>query len=690
MEYLFKVSFVVVIFYFSYKLFLQRDTFFEQNRWFLLVGLITAFIVPSIVIPNYIEYVPIELPVEEYNYVAVTNEKTPFNISDYLPFIYGIGVLCFLVRFFIQLTSLGSVIYKNKREKHGNYTYVKTSQNIAPFSFFNWIVYNPNDFNSIELNQIITHEKIHVQDYHSVDILITQLSCILLWFNPFIWFYNKDLKQNLEFIADHKAQNKISCKKTYQTTLLKTSLPSHQMVLSTNFYNSLIKKRIVMLHKSKSKKINLIKYTVVIPLVALFLMSFNVKDIYIEKEVPKPFKIEDRFNKNNLDLLLEENEPELLLEENKVVSKTNKTTPIEIKETNDKKINSAVIQEKTEVTLNKNTTDASLDKIKASLKEKGIDAKFKNIKRNSNGEITAIKINVSSKKANANYNVSSDNAIKPIIILINDNNISIGNKSTNNNVKEFIITGKVSDNEGEYLPGTTITIKNTNKGAITDFDGNYKIKTKEGDVLTFSYVGFDSKAIEVKAEEDINVILNEREGKGGKYKAVITRATTGDSSKVVIKTDNGKEPIYVINGKVLSKEEMEEIHPDLIKSVTVLKGEKATSIYGTEGENGVVIIEKKNDNKITIGLNNDDSDDEEIIVITEEEGDSNRFIMRSSGSNNKTKPLFIIDGKESKDDIEDLDPNNIEKINVIKGKKATEKYGDKGKNGVIEIITKKK
>jgi beta-lactamase regulating signal transducer with metallopeptidase domain len=140
------------------------------------------------------------------------------------------------------------------------------------------------NFTKKELEQIITHEKVHVDQHHSIDILLTQLTCITLWFNPFIWLYNKNLKQNLEFIADKNAQSKVTCKKSYQTTLLKTSMPSHQIVLSNHFYNSLIKKRIVMLHKSKSKKINLIKYAFIIPLLAIFLMSFNTKEVYIKKE----------------------------------------------------------------------------------------------------------------------------------------------------------------------------------------------------------------------------------------------------------------------------------------------------------------------------------------------------------------------------------------------------------------------
>ena len=107
---------------------------------------------------------------------------------------------------------------------------------MSPFSFFNWIVYNPAQFSSIELEQIITHEKVHANQKHSLDILLTHISTIVLWFNPFIWFFSNVLKQNLEFIADKETPKQTSSKKSYQYTLLKTSMPSHQLALSNSFY----------------------------------------------------------------------------------------------------------------------------------------------------------------------------------------------------------------------------------------------------------------------------------------------------------------------------------------------------------------------------------------------------------------------------------------------------------------------
>ena len=153
MEYLLKVSMLVGIFYICYKLFLQRETFFEQNRWFLLLGLITSFIIPFLVIPVYVEYTPVEI-LPNYNFtetpIEIENTKAPFTFLDFLPVVYYAGVVIFTVRFIIQLFSLSAIISRNKKEKIGKYNFIEVRKKIAPFSFFNWIIFNPNDFTKLE------------------------------------------------------------------------------------------------------------------------------------------------------------------------------------------------------------------------------------------------------------------------------------------------------------------------------------------------------------------------------------------------------------------------------------------------------------------------------------------------------------------------------------------------------------
>ncbi|TXG35172.1 M56 family metallopeptidase [Seonamhaeicola maritimus] len=694
MEYLLKASAVLAIFYLCYKLFLQRDTFFESNRGFLLMGLISAFLIPLVVIPVYVERAPILIDnfiIE--NAISVTQplEET-ISLLDILLYSYIAGVVFFLCRFLIQLISLVTILIKHESIKKGRFTYVRTHKNATPFSFFNWIVYNPELFNKTELEQVLTHEKVHARQHHSIDILLTQLACIVLWFNPFMWLYNKDLKQNLEFIADQNAQQKSNCKKSYQYTLLKTSMPTHQLALTNNFYNSLIKKRIVMLHKSKSKKSNLLKYALVIPILVIFLMSFNTKEIFVDAEVvPEENHLLDAY----------ESDENLFIEDHAVDVNNQK----EIMATSKKDVEMFLIS--------KTFSDADFDKLEEKLKKKGITAKFKGIKRNSNNEITAIKINLSSKHSSANYSINGDEPIKPIKISFEDNgkSISIGN-SLHHSSAYFISkdgkhkvhkTGKGNnvfyfsdDDHGTHEDFRIIngdTVKWTTSGKtieiITDDNhdndvhvihedihivngdtlkwkskkGNNHFKIKKGKNIEVITDDDDEKHIEIIIDSDDDLINDEEDviiikKSGTKDKVKVKKNKSGNI--LFIGDEDGKEPLFIIDEKEINKDKFENIDPDKIESVFVLKGEQAIEKYGDKGKDGVVLIKTK-DHKPT------------------------------SFFKTGLEPLIIINGKEaSKDEMDGLDKNNIQTIDVLKNASATSSYGTKGKNGVILIKTKNK
>ena len=305
MEYLYKASVVITIFYLFYKLFLQRETFFQANRIYLLIGLMASVFFPLIVIPIYIEITP---SVADTTIPFIVNNESQHAVYDnsfdwiqFLYIIYSAGLAIFLGKLVIELTSLKLLFSKHSYYKDKPYLLIETENNIPPFSFFNWIVYNPKTFTDEELKHILNHEKAHAKELHSIDIILTQLACVLLWFNPFIWLYKKEIQQNLEFIADKEAQNISNCERSYQHVLLKSSVKNHKILITNNFYNSQIKKRIIMLHKSKSKKLNALKYALMLPAMAIFLMSFNTKEILIE--------IDDPLNLDNTNLVEAVSEP---------------------------------------------------------------------------------------------------------------------------------------------------------------------------------------------------------------------------------------------------------------------------------------------------------------------------------------------------------------------------------------------
>ncbi|MBU3822469.1 carboxypeptidase-like regulatory domain-containing protein [Flavobacteriaceae bacterium XHP0103] len=768
MEYLLKVSAIIAIFYVCYKLFLQRDTFFEANRWFLMLGLLTSFVLPFIVIPIYIEYTPITVsgfPINEITPPAPTEK--PFNPLDYIPFVYGLGAAFFTVRFLVQLTSLAKLILKDKGRKESKFTFIETDDETPPFSFFNWIVYNPNQFNQEELAQIIAHEKTHAKQYHSIDILLTQICCVLLWFNPFIWLYNKDLKQNLEFIADKSTLNLYNCKKSYQYTLLKTSMPSHQMALGNAFYNSLtrlnvlgytftvigrngqVKKRIVMLHKSKSKKRNQLKYALVIPVLALFLMSFNTKEVFIAK-----------------------------------VSENNTTTK-EVAET---------------YVINKNTSDTELSDIESKITENGASFTYA-LKRDSNGNIKDLQFEIVD---NGNGKYQSKPPFEKVYfgtfsnggIFITENEEGI--KKMQERMNDLIEKNKVQQkSQNQQSPWKVSEERNNIIFASADtLYVNESPNTIEKLLARFDETPLyliDGKEVSEKEISEVNPLLIESvlttQGSDNTIKEYGNKAKNGVlsvklRSKPVINVNQTiklkSDALYLVNGKETSYDELNKLNPETIKSIRPLNDENQIKKYGNKSKNGVFVVETDTkwetnfivgkafsseqvtisgkvinqkgealpgvnvivkdgktgtatdfDGNYEIKVNKGDylifsykgmvsqiinaKNNETVNVTLSPDTASNskpqsawttslslnenntqtqsktqkNTIIKGVGSFSEAPPLYIVNGEEVSGNIaKSIDPNNIESMTVLKEENQIKQYGEKGKNGVILITLK--
>ncbi len=136
--------------------------------------------------------------------------------------------------------------------------------------------------------------------------------------------------------------------------------------------------------------------------------------------------------------------------------------------------------------------------------------------------------------------------------------------------------------------------------------------------------------------------------------------------------------LYVLDGKVITYSEAAKIDPDDIQKITVLKGKNAVNKYGEKGKNGVVeIITKERKSSAVVTFDS--------ATVTA----APAIITFNKGATVSANPVYFIDGKESNvTEMENISPANIESINVIKGEAAIKKYGEKGKNGVVEITTK--
>ncbi len=288
--YILKSSGLIALFYLCYRVLLEEETFFQANRHFLIAGILISFVLPyyNLTKTILIDTVAISQSDIENNIAPVISSvEAPFDWWQLVVFVYSIGFLFFLGRLVVQLLSLRKLIINGKQHKRNGFTIIETHFHTSPFSFFNYIVYNPILHEDTSLETIIAHEKVHAKQKHSADVLILHLLCIVQWFNPFAWRYKKTTAQNLEYIADAVLTQNASSKKDYQYLLLNQSVNQQQPLTIINpFFNSLIKKRIIMINQKKSSPFKTIKYALVLPFLAIFLVLFNTKTI--AQAVTKP------------------------------------------------------------------------------------------------------------------------------------------------------------------------------------------------------------------------------------------------------------------------------------------------------------------------------------------------------------------------------------------------------------------
>lgn len=286
MLYLLQVNVGLILFYALYKLVCTRDTFFRSRRFILIVSLVLPFILPFIDVREWLESRDRMIMLTHFDYSAVLPEivvgseavetgNRVFVLSEWIGYLYLAGVVVLLVRLAVQAFSLYRLIVRMP-EKEINGVRVKCLNDPSgPFSFFGWIFMNPAAVKEDEISEILTHEMAHVKQHHSVDVLLAEMVSICCWMNPFAWLLKREVRLNLEFLADRKVMEAGFATKSYQYHLLGLAY-NHKYGLSNNFNFSHLKQRIIMMNKKKSNAAGYIKYALfVLPAFAL-LVAGNI------------------------------------------------------------------------------------------------------------------------------------------------------------------------------------------------------------------------------------------------------------------------------------------------------------------------------------------------------------------------------------------------------------------------------
>jgi len=281
-----------------YKILLQKETFFPLNRFVLIACLALSFSLPFVPVPeqwSFRKAAAEPVTMDWFNNVKPTvqpSEITPpslqtaqgekdgffkdISVLKVVLWAYWLGVIVFGINFLVQLFILLYRVYSRPFIQDGRFRIVEIAGDQAPCSFANNIFINPEKYDWDTYSQIILHEKIHIQQGHSYDIIFAELALVFQWFNPFAWLYRKAMEDNLEFLTDNELLQHSDIEPTsYQMSLVKVSAPNFPASLTTNYNQSILKKRLMMMNAKKSSINSTWKYLCIVPLMLVLVALLN-------------------------------------------------------------------------------------------------------------------------------------------------------------------------------------------------------------------------------------------------------------------------------------------------------------------------------------------------------------------------------------------------------------------------------
>ena len=691
--YLLKSGGLLSLFYIAFVLLLKKETSFTKNRFFLIAGILTSLFLPFLEITRtaMVKANPASIALENLSPAPVTQSEmgaTPqFDWWHITGMIYLIGLGFLLLKFLFELCSLLWLIYSHDSGKERGHYLIRKAGNSQPFSFFKFIVFDPTQYGLNEQDLILRHEHSHARQWHSIDQILSSLCTYCLWFNPLAWSYRENVVQNLEYLADHEVIASQVSTTEYQRTLLKVSFGDIGLSLTNQFNQSLVKNRILMLNKTKSQEPTFWRTAVLLPFLAIFIFLFNIKTEarpYQEQEKP-------------------------------VISKTEISAYI-----------------------TKNSDKKSLHSYERIFQKHGVKLNFTKV-RYSEGLLTGLSVSYKDLMGEkGEMSLNDPQGIMPLLIFTDGEKIvmtqdaTIPEKSKDpladlGNSPLYIIAGKkysTAQLSGKYVqvqegwsvvnPQEAVTQygKNAKDGAIVIVKENiaedFKEALKNMDFAqmpikqTFIHVKKDGTPMLVGVDSKIQMSKSPKKSKFEeqeiklKSKSEDIFATQQEDAKAQKINFQGPTPLLVVDGKIQDKNfSIEEIEPSTIKKMNVLKGPEAVEKYGEQEKNGVVEITLKSreereseatEKKTPVFLSSWKFEDEE-------KGNSTFTILsgnKTPSTHMPSESLVVLDGEIMKKgfDPDSVEQENIEKITILKGPQALEKYGTKAAKGVIEIITK--
>ena len=289
-----KVAVLVVVFYMFYRLLLSKETFHRVNRVVLLLTAVASFVLPLCVITIHktvmLETVPM-VSVGDFQ-MEVAPVERPSVWQAVLPTLYIIGVLAMVGHTLLSVSKVMLLIRRSERYPQADGTTLcVVKEDVTPFSFWSYIVMNRSDYEEHDA-AILAHERGHIRQHHSCDVLLVDLLTALQWFNPAMWMLRADLRAIHEYEADGAVLSQGINARQYQYLLITTAASIGGYSIANGISHSTLKNRITMMLQKKSPRSRFMKLLALVPIVgiALALNAETVNDYVYQQPQKKVVK----------------------------------------------------------------------------------------------------------------------------------------------------------------------------------------------------------------------------------------------------------------------------------------------------------------------------------------------------------------------------------------------------------------
>ena len=675
-----KVAVLIAMFYMFYRLMLARETFHRVNRVVLLATAVASFVLPLCVITMH-ETVVMDSPetLDMVDMAAIPDLPSATKDAPVaalwpaiLSTLFIIGMLVTLGHTLLSIGKVWLLIRRSERHPQPDGTTICVTGNaeLAPFSWMHYIVMNRSDY---ELHDaaILAHERGHIRLRHSWDVLLVDTLTALQWFNPAMWMLRTDLRAIHEYEADGAVLSQGINARQYQYLLITKAASIGGYSIANGISHSTLKNRINMMLHKKSSSSHLLKLLALVPIVGITLAmnAKTVTDVVYSSETPAAESMTAEAMTDNQKI----NFRVAFMPENAPIE----GVPVEV-------ITNGKVTERSE------TVEKGEISLQAPL---GATVRFTLIDKVKEVKVTN-ELLAKAAKGIITVGFGKDNAE---IVEVSD-------------ATPFLAEGTVYDAE-QQTPVIGAVVKNTRtqKGVVTDKEGHFSIEAIMGDQIVVSYAGFESSAIGVSktfSGTGLNkmIIPLRRVDSTRPYDVVdeMPQFPGGPGKLFEYITQNLRYPKEAedkgLQGRVITTFVVETdggiSNVQVVKSVEPTLDAEAVRVVRAmpkwiPGKQGSELARVKYTIPVTFKLDNGPA-----IPSTNETATNaiaETVVMgHQEKANSKPQPLYVLNGSTVEyDQIEKLDPKNIEHIDVLKGESATKVYGAKAEHGAILITTKK-